>query len=70
MWSVVVLGGEFILLLFIGAMHGCWLLRGGCFWDRGNQLGTFGLVAPERWLLFRGVVNRGLFRQKAKGEAL
>ena len=35
MWPVVVLGGEFILLLFIGVMAaGCWSeLRGGCFWS-------------------------------------
>ena len=35
MCSVVVLGGEFILLLFIGVMAvGCWSeLRGGCFWE-------------------------------------
>ena len=32
-WSVVVHGGEFILLLFIGVMAaGCWSdLRDGCF---------------------------------------
>ena len=33
--SMVVLGGEFILLLFIAVMAaGCWSeLRGGCFWE-------------------------------------
>ena len=32
---MVVLGGEFILLLFIGVMAaGCWSeLRDGCFWE-------------------------------------
>ena len=31
---MIVLGGEFILLLFIGVMAaGCWSeLRGGCLW--------------------------------------
>ena len=35
MWPVVVLGGEFILLLFIGVMAaGCLSeLRNGCFWE-------------------------------------
>ena len=39
MWPVV-LGGEFILLLFIGVMAaGCWSeLRGGCFWEAYNVL--------------------------------
>ena len=58
---MVVLGGE-LLLLFIGVMAaGCWLeLRGGCFWEVYkvllkclNQLGTFGLVAPERLVAIR-----------------
>ena len=33
LWLVVVLGGDFILPLFIGVMAaGCWSeLRGGCF---------------------------------------
>ena len=33
MWSLVVLGGEFILLLFIGVMADGWWseLRDGCF---------------------------------------
>ena len=37
---MVVLVGEFILLLFIGVMAaGCWLeLRGGCFWEVYNIL--------------------------------
>ena len=35
--SVFVLGGEFILLLFIGVMAaGCW--SGGCFWEVYNIL--------------------------------
>ena len=40
MWLVVVLGGEFILLLFIGVMAaGCWSeLRGGSFWEVYNVL--------------------------------
>ena len=38
MWLVVVLGVEFILLLFIGVVAaGCWSeLRGGCFWEVYN----------------------------------
>ena len=57
MWSVVVLGSEFILLLFIEVMAaGCWseievvssmLTSIGDTW--------FGLL-PRGWLLFRGVV--------------
>ena len=53
MWSVVVHGGGFILLLFIGVMAAG--LRGGCFWEvySGRFImkkaflkisGTFGLV--------------------------
>ena len=66
MWSVVVLGGEFILLLFFGVMAvGCWLeLRGGCFWEVYNvlvlclnQLGHLVWLLSRGWLLFRGVVT-------------
>ena len=60
---MVVLGGEFMLLLFIGVMAaGCWSeLRGDCFWEVYDvatssmlkSIRTFGLVAPPRgWLLF------------------
>ena len=40
MWPEVVLGGDFIFLLFIGVMAaGCWSeLRGGCFWEVYNVL--------------------------------
>ena len=62
MWSVVVLGGEFILLLFIGVvLVGVqrWLLLGG----------TSSILKPievikvsllqRGWLLLGGVVKRG-----------
>ena len=55
MWSLVVLGGEFILLLFIGVMVKVerWLLLGGY---NKNQSGTFGLVASERLVAFGGLL--------------
>ena len=61
-WPVVVLGGEFILLLFIGVMAaGCWSeLRGGCFWEVVEiNWGHFVSLLPRGWLFFGGVVKRG-----------
>ena len=63
---MVVLGGEFLLLLFIGVIMaaGCWSkLRGGCFWEVYNVLvmlksirNNLGLVAPGGWLLLEGLL--------------
>ena len=57
---MVVLGGEFILILFIGVkVAGCWSeLRSGCFWEVNNVL-TKIYVEIICWLLFGGVVKRG-----------
>ena len=54
---MVVLGGEFISLLFIGVMAaGCWSeLRSGCFWEVYNG----DILLPRGWLLIRRVVNIG-----------
>ena len=75
---MVVLGGEFILLLFIVVMAaGCWSeLRGGCFWEVYNVLveinrGHLVWLLLRGWLLFGKVVKRGftvvvLYIQHAK----
>ena len=62
---MVILGGELILLLFIGG-HGCWLLIGvesGCFWEVYNVLAmlkSISLVALERFGCFsEGLLIRG-----------
>ena len=62
-WSVVVHGGEFILLLFIGVMAaGCWSdLRGalGGLCTVEINWGYLVWLLPRGWLLFGGVVKRG-----------
>ena len=52
---MVVLGGEFILFLFIGVMAaGCRSeLRGGCFWEVYNVSSMLKTVAPERLVAFQ-----------------
>ena len=76
---MVVLGGEFILLLFIGVMAVvCWSeLRGGCFWEvyNGlvlclNQLRHLVWLLSRGWLLFRGVVTVHFRQQTWSNEEL
>ena len=62
-WSVVVIAGEFILLLFIEIMaDGCRSeLRGGCFMEvyrfyvEINQVDLVWLL-PRCWLFFEGLL--------------
>ena len=56
MWSVVVLGSEFILLLFIEIMAAdCWSEIEVVSSMKSIGDTWFGLL-PRGWLLFRGVV--------------
>ena len=63
---VVVLGGEFILLLFIGVMAaGCWSeLRGGCFWEVYITLKSIGDIwigcSPKGWFQSEGLLREFL----------
>ena len=61
MWSVVVLGGEFVMLLFIGVMvvGRRSELRGGCFWEVYISRGHLVSLLLRGWLLFGEVVKRG-----------
>ena len=70
MWPVVVLGGEFILLLFIGVMAADYWseLRGGCFWEVYNASSMLKAIGDIWFCCSRevGCFSEGLLREVVK----